>query len=87
MKQESKRQGRLGQVIISIEMMHSASNSMLSLIFKDFFPVHCEFLFHRGYFKYIGFSKHFDKHIEGDEIPEYELVISLENKKINWKKV
>lgn len=62
-------------------------DSMLTLIFKNFSPVHCEFLYHRGYFKYIGFCKYFDKHIDGDEIPEYELVISVENKKIKWKKV
>ena len=67
---------RHGIIMISTELLFDGSGVFLKALFSQFFPYRIE----AGYrlFKYYGMSYEFDPIEEGEPIPEYRAMVSLD---------
>lgn len=72
---------RKGSVKIRKKLIDDALkdvNKLLEHFFKDFFPVNMEYCHFDDNFIYYGYSSQFKEIQEGEEIPEYNAMITID---------
>lgn len=72
-----------GTVRVHKDLLFNPPIEILSLFFKNFYPVHIEVKF--DVFIYTGMSEHFKEIKEGEQIPEYEAMFKETSEGLNIK--
>lgn len=87
---------RKGSVKIRKELFEDAlngANKLLEHLFKDFFPTGIGYIHFEDSFVYYGYSSQFEEKKEGEKIPEYEGIVTIDKSlgcdlhTVNFKKI
>ncbi len=68
---------RVGLIYVSQELIYQEMDAVGEMLaYLKFIPCHAEYEFAYKRFKYIGFSRYFEKISEGSMAPEYKIEIT-----------
>lgn len=71
-------------------LLKQPTEGFFKVIYSEFFPIGIQTYSDVNFYdkaRMYGYSKHFRKIMEGEKIPEYELVLSIENDELKFSKM